>query len=156
VLSLLSLLYFHQSLSANGFQCYRSLNIHVHSFTSCCSRGELIDFQLPNYQPTHRTKSELLYDWRFTANHFILAPKLLRLTSRDFFQLNPWGHSPYVKYSLMRGWVCLIRMRGLFSCVRITHIPCYCKFFVLYYTSPLSVLALQRKPTHDVASARIA
>jgi hypothetical protein len=26
---------------------------------------------------------ELLYDWRFSANHFVLAPSPLRLTTRD-------------------------------------------------------------------------
>jgi hypothetical protein len=39
---------------------------------------------------THRdypakSKSGLLYDWRFTANQFILAPSPFRLTTRDFF-----------------------------------------------------------------------
>jgi hypothetical protein len=52
-------------------------------------------------------ESELLYDWRFTANQLVLAPSPLRLTIR-FFQLNPCGHSPYVKPSLTSGWVCLL------------------------------------------------
>jgi hypothetical protein len=30
------------------------------------------------------TESELLCDWRFTANQFVLAPNSLRLTSRIF------------------------------------------------------------------------
>jgi hypothetical protein len=50
--------------------------------------------------------SELLYDWRFTANQFVLAPNPLRLTARVFFRLNTCGHSPYVTSSLMRGWGC--------------------------------------------------
>jgi hypothetical protein len=29
-----------------------------------------------------RAESESLYDWRFTANQFVLAPGLLRLTTR--------------------------------------------------------------------------
>jgi hypothetical protein len=29
-------------------------------------------------------KSKLFYDWRFTANHFILAPDPSRPTARDF------------------------------------------------------------------------
>jgi hypothetical protein len=42
-------------------------------------------------------ESELLYDWRFTANQFILAPSPLRATiSIFFFQLNACGYSPYV------------------------------------------------------------
>jgi hypothetical protein len=32
-----------------------------------------------------KSKSELLYGWRFTANQFILASSPLRLTTRDFF-----------------------------------------------------------------------
>jgi hypothetical protein len=31
------------------------------------------------------SESELLYDWRFTANQFVLAPSPLRLTARIFF-----------------------------------------------------------------------
>jgi hypothetical protein len=55
--------------------------------------------------PKSKSKSELLYDWRFTANQFVLVSSFLRLTTRDFLQLNPCGHSPYVTFSLMR-WVC--------------------------------------------------
>jgi hypothetical protein len=40
--------------------------------------------------------SELLYDWWFTANQFVLAPSPLRLNARIFFQLNTCGNSPYV------------------------------------------------------------
>jgi hypothetical protein len=29
--------------------------------------------------------SEFLYDWRYTANQFVLAPSPLRPTTRDFF-----------------------------------------------------------------------
>jgi hypothetical protein len=32
---------------------------------------------------------ELLYDWRFPANQFVLAPSLLRMTTRDFFATEP-------------------------------------------------------------------
>jgi hypothetical protein len=31
------------------------------------------------------SESELLYDWRFTANRFVLAPSLLRFTTEVFF-----------------------------------------------------------------------
>jgi hypothetical protein len=30
-------------------------------------------------------ESDLLYDWRFTANQFVLAPSPLRITKRAFF-----------------------------------------------------------------------
>jgi hypothetical protein len=38
------------------------------------------------------SESELLYDWRFASNQFILAPSPLRLTTSKFFQLNPCGN----------------------------------------------------------------
>jgi hypothetical protein len=50
-------------------------------------------------------ESELLYDWRFTANQFTLAPSPLRLTTSIFFQMNTCGYNPYVTFSLTRGWV---------------------------------------------------
>jgi hypothetical protein len=48
-----------------------------------------------------QSESELLYDWRFTANQFVSAPSLLR-------QLNTSRHSLYVASSLTGGWVCLL------------------------------------------------
>jgi hypothetical protein len=67
--------------------------------------------------PRHHTglwilrESELLYDWRFTANQVILAPSPLRLTARNlFFHLNTCSHSPYVTTSsLTRGWACRLQ-----------------------------------------------
>jgi hypothetical protein len=45
-------------------------------------------------------ESELLYDWRFTANQFVLATGPLRLTTSNFiFQLNTCGYCPYVTSS---------------------------------------------------------
>jgi hypothetical protein len=32
-----------------------------------------------------QSESKLLYDWRFTANQFVLAPSPLRITTSDFF-----------------------------------------------------------------------
>jgi hypothetical protein len=55
------------------------------------------------------SNSELLYDWPFTSNQFVYAPRISRLTTRDFGgELNPCGHSSYVTSSLTRGWVCLL------------------------------------------------
>jgi hypothetical protein len=56
------------------------------------------------------SESELLYDWRFTTNQFILAPSPLRLTAKNFFQLNTCVDSPYVTSSLTRGWVCRLQL----------------------------------------------
>jgi hypothetical protein len=47
----------------------------------------------------------LLYDGRFSAKQFVLAPSPLRLSASIFFQLNTCGHSPYVTSSLTRGGV---------------------------------------------------
>jgi hypothetical protein len=57
------------------------------------------------------SESELLYDWRFTANQFISAPSPLRLTASNFnFQRNTCGYSPYVTSSLTRGWICRLQL----------------------------------------------
>jgi hypothetical protein len=56
-------------------------------------------------------KRQLLYDWRFTTNQFILATSPLRLTTSNFFfQLNTCSYSPYVTISLMRRWVCRLQL----------------------------------------------
>jgi hypothetical protein len=41
------------------------------------------------------SKSELLYDWRFAADQFVLALIPLRLTAINFFQLKPCDHGHY-------------------------------------------------------------
>jgi hypothetical protein len=59
--------------------------------------------------PSFVSESELLYNWRFTANQFVLAPSSLRFMTRDFFlQMNPCSHSSYVTTFLLRGKVCLL------------------------------------------------
>jgi hypothetical protein len=64
----------------------------------------------------------LVYDWRFTDNKSVLASSPLRPTTRDFFQLNSWGQSPYVTSSLMIRWVCLLGICLAFHQVYISHI----------------------------------
>jgi hypothetical protein len=57
-----------------------------------------------------QSESELLYDWPFTANQFVLATSPLRITTSNcIFQLNTCGYSPYVTSSLMR-WVCRLQL----------------------------------------------
>jgi hypothetical protein len=57
------------------------------------------------------SESELLYDCRFTANQFVLAPSPLRPTTSHFiFQLITYCYSPYVTSSLTRGWVCRLQL----------------------------------------------
>jgi hypothetical protein len=55
--------------------------------------------------PESDSESELVYDYRFTANQFVLATRILRLTTSIFFQLNTCNSSPYVTSSLTREWV---------------------------------------------------
>jgi hypothetical protein len=57
------------------------------------------------------SESELLYDWRFTANQFVLETSPLSLTTSNLiFQLNTCGYSPYVTSSLTSGWVCRLQL----------------------------------------------
>jgi hypothetical protein len=61
----------------------------------------------PESHSLHRlpeSESELLYEWRFTANQFVLATSPVRTTTRILiFQLNTCGYSRYVTSSLTRG-----------------------------------------------------
>jgi hypothetical protein len=65
------------------------------------------------------SESELLYDWQFTADQFVLAISPLRPTTKVFiFQLNTFGYSPYVTSSLTKGWVCPLQLLlGLASAI---------------------------------------
>jgi hypothetical protein len=57
-----------------------------------------------------RVSVRVTFDWRFTANHSILATSPLRVTTNNFFQLNTCGHSPYVTCCLTRGCVCRLQL----------------------------------------------
>jgi hypothetical protein len=58
-----------------------------------------------------KSESELLYNWWFTANQFVLATSPFRLTTSHFiFQQNSCGYSPYLTPSLTRGWVCCLQL----------------------------------------------
>jgi hypothetical protein len=56
-------------------------------------------------------KSELLYDWRFTADQFVLALSPLRPTTSTFFSSTE--HLRYIRYvtsSVTRGWICRLQL----------------------------------------------
>jgi hypothetical protein len=56
-----------------------------------------------NLRGAVESESELLRDWRFTGNQFVLATSPPRLTTSNFiFPLNTCGYSPYVTSPLMR------------------------------------------------------
>jgi hypothetical protein len=70
-----------------------------------------------------QSKSKLFYDWRFTANHFVLAPSPLRFTTRFFFfQLNPCGSSLYVTSSLTRRGICFLLICSAFRQLYVSHL----------------------------------
>jgi hypothetical protein len=49
------------------------------------------------YEIGFESESDLLYDWRSTANQFILATSPLRLTTSSFIsKLSTYGYNPYV------------------------------------------------------------
>jgi hypothetical protein len=82
------------------------------------------------------SESELLQDWWFNANQFVLAS--IEDHDQRFFRLNPCGHSPYVASSLTRGWRFVVyEYPSPLSSVRIAHTACYWKFFLLHYTQVL-------------------
>jgi hypothetical protein len=84
------------------------VTLHVILVHSPCSRmsGKIVNRWLAT--KLSGSESELLFDWRFNANQFILAPSPLRFTTTVFFwQLNHCCHCPYVT-SLTRGWVSLL------------------------------------------------
>jgi hypothetical protein len=57
------------------------------------------------------TESGSLCDWWFTANQFVFCAERLETHGQNFsHQFNPHGHSPYTTQSLMRGWVCQLKL----------------------------------------------
>jgi hypothetical protein len=107
----------------------------------------------------------LLYDWRFTANQFVLASNPLRLTTRIFSsQLNPFDISPYVTSSLTRRWVCLLlrviclAFRKVYishiqhvieKCLLLHHAQVLCQYRLCSTDHAyLTYLLLQRLPSH--------
>jgi hypothetical protein len=51
--------------------------------------------------------------------------------------MNPCSNCPYVTSSLTRRWVCLFEQVWTLSSVRITHITCYWKLFLVYHIQAL-------------------
>jgi hypothetical protein len=57
------------------------------------------------------SESELLYNWRFTGNHFVLATSILRIATSNFvFQHKTCSYSPSITSSVTRGWVCHLQL----------------------------------------------
>jgi hypothetical protein len=87
--------------------------------------------------------TELLCDWWFTANQFVLAPSPLRITIRFFSTEHLRSQSLCNIFSDEKMGLSLMNMLGLLPRVRIAHIACYCKVFLVHYAEALSLQALQ-------------
>jgi hypothetical protein len=102
-----SLLYLHPSFPGSGFNSEdssASALIPLLTAPSLLFRDSLTTL-------SSESGSELLYDWRFTANQFVLATRPLRPMTRIFiFQLYTCGYIPHVTSSLMRRWVCHLQL----------------------------------------------
>jgi hypothetical protein len=87
----------------------------------------------------HMSKSKLLYDWRFTANQFVLATNPLRPTTSIYFQLNPSSHSPYVtSYPDEKLDLSLMSMLRLVKCTYRTYNMSLRILAFSLHTSPVS------------------
>jgi hypothetical protein len=51
-----------------------------------------------------------LYDWRLTADQFVLSTSPLRLPTNNLFNWTLVVRSPYVTSSTTRGWVCRLQL----------------------------------------------
>jgi hypothetical protein len=82
-----------------------------HSWIRISANQTDIGNEYPLNTSESESESDLLHDWRFTANQFVSAKSSLRLTTSNFFlQLNTCGYNPYVTSSLTRGWVCRLQL----------------------------------------------
>jgi hypothetical protein len=76
-----------------------------HSLTSDCLERSLSD-----KCSEERERVRVTYDWRFTANQFVLETNPLKPNTRFFFfQLNIWGYSLHVTSSRTK-WVCRLQL----------------------------------------------
>jgi hypothetical protein len=83
----------------------------LHSWTFNFSRFLLrVNHWTPLRMP-NELESELICDWQFTVNQFVLATSPLRPTTNIFiFRLNTCGYNSYVTSSRQRGWVCHLQL----------------------------------------------
>jgi hypothetical protein len=111
-----------------------------------CTRETVSEYKHWRHEPieimSHQVKVGVTLRLAVYRQSLRLVASPLRCTTRDcffFLQLNPSVHSPYVASSLTRGWGCLlwIDFASPLSNVRIAHVICYWKFFLVHYKQVL-------------------
>jgi hypothetical protein len=76
--------------------CYvftsHSLATACYSGDSSALRAQVLSPQTPvqNYLTKSKSESALLYEWRFTANYIVMTSRALRLTTTEYFSIQPW------------------------------------------------------------------
>jgi hypothetical protein len=60
-------------------------NCHFTSYHTQAFKGHGLSGLLILFLPLYKSESDLLYDWRFTADQFVLATSPLKLTSSNLF-----------------------------------------------------------------------
>jgi hypothetical protein len=97
--------YYTFKIAVSITQTIKTLSRSTHHLLNCLQR-RLPDESSRSQRQSQSQSHDLLYDWRFTANQFVLEPSPLKLKARICFsQMNTCGHSPYITSSLTRGRV---------------------------------------------------
>jgi hypothetical protein len=98
----------------------RSLLLRMMNDESLTRKRRLHSDWLLRITTDSESESELLYDWWFTTDQFVLTTSPLRFTTSNFiFQLNICSYSPYVTSSFMRGWICSLQLLLVLASVAI-------------------------------------
>jgi hypothetical protein len=94
----------------------------LHTYTTCYCTSQttiwhamscvliIFDLRLKRLPPFWFSESELLYNWRLTADQLVLAPTPWDPRPVFLFQMSICGYSPYATSSLKRGWICRLQL----------------------------------------------
>jgi hypothetical protein len=86
------------------------LHWQLSQFSAATANSEFDSILILERERERERERELLYDWWFSSNQFVLAPSPLRHTTIILFRLNTCGYSPYAISSLTRVWVCRLQL----------------------------------------------
>jgi hypothetical protein len=123
---------------------------HTHKVFKSQAKSSQADEQFLSWpSPTKNcpseSKSELLYDWRFTTNQFVLASSTLRPTTRDFF--SNWAFAVYSLRNILSdemGFVCYEYVWPFVKCTFRTYSMLFKHFLLLHYAQILCQYRLCR------------